>query len=77
MNVEIDLKQKMLTTIAHQRCIFKIQKPLEDLTLKILSSQKREGGVKRVTNRFILPSYTVADICFEDVKGLFGVDRTD
>jgi hypothetical protein len=31
------------------------------MALKILSSQKR-GGVKRITNPFVLPTYTIADI---------------
>jgi hypothetical protein len=38
---------------------FKRQK--KGMALKILSCQKR-GGVNRVTNRFVLPTYTIADI---------------
>ncbi len=31
--------------------------------------QPKKRGVKRVTNRFVLPSYTIADILFEHLKG--------
>ncbi len=35
--------------------------------LKILYGQKR-GGFKRFSSRFVLPSYTIVDTCFEHLK---------
>jgi hypothetical protein len=31
--------------------------------------QPNKRGVKRVTNRFVLPSYTITDIFIEHLKG--------
>jgi hypothetical protein len=31
--------------------------------------QPKKRGVKRITNGFVLPSYTIADIFFEHLKG--------